>query len=577
MKSRSFLGVGGVLVVLLLSCSLAFAVMGLPAPARTYLPGEVIVGFHPKTHPTHIHAAVSSIGGTIKGHLDLQKASIARVKLPSTDPSAVDAAINNLKSNPAFANVIMFVEPNMIRQAMQVRGSSGDVSALSQSADPLLAIQWGYYDIDANRIKAPTTTAGVTVAVIDTGVDYTNPDLAGKVIKGYDFVNLDNDPMDDFGHGTHVAGIIAAKANNNYGIVGVSWNSKILAIKALDFTGSGNSYDISLAIIAAAKNSSVKVINMSLGGSYSQAEDLAVDYAVVTKGKLLVAAAGNNGNNTPIYPAGLSVYSYYYPGGYTNMVLAVTAHDSTDCKASFSNYGSYVSISAPGVNIISDVPVWGTLGSLDGFAEMSGTSMAAPHVAGAAALAWQQYPTYTNSTIGSMIVTLNSSPRVTLTRDNVCWPNDGTLFQKLDVMHLLDSPYYDFCNSNEGYIYGWAFDAETGLPLAGAKVTANQGKTIDTEYVPYYGDFNALGGSAPVYSGYGLFGVLGPIGNDTLTIQKSGYLAFTPKDQNGLPVPISVTNCNWSDAGTISVPPAQPLYWLAITWDYGYTSTFFDL
>jgi len=584
MKHRTCLIVIGVLVVTLFSVSAALAATHawVPDPPNRNVPGELLVGFQPHSTSAHIRAAVSSIGGSIKAQLSAPKGSVVRVKLSSTDPSAVEAAINQLKSNSAFKNVIRYVEPNVIRKAFGAWAPGGGARVFSQSNDQLLSNQWGYYDIGAQLINAPSTTSGVTVAVIDTGVDYNHPDLTGKVTKGYDYVNADSDPMDDMGHGTHVAGIIAAKANNNYGIAGVSWNAKILAIKVLDSNGYGSDYDVNLGIYAAANNSSVKVINMSMGGPYSDTEYDAVEYAVMTKGKLLVAAAGNDNTSdtTNAYPAALSLS---FPG----RVLAVAAHDQAHCRAAedqpppnglgpFSNYGSWVSISAPGYDILSTVPISvPTPWSYDGYYFLSGTSMAAPHVSGAAALAWQQYPSLTNLQIASLI-TSNASTAGPLNVDGTCWPV-GTAFGRLDVLEMLETEYYQVCD-NKGRIYGYAFDAETGLPLAGAKVTATQGSTITgINYVPDYGETTQFGPDTVLLTGYGLFNVLTNAGNTTLTIQESKYMTFSPKDQNGLLTPIPVTACFGSYAGTIPVPPAKSLYWLVVTWDYGYTGTFFEL
>lgn len=576
LRHRSLLMVVGVLVATLFSVSTAFATHAwVPNPANWNVPGELIIGFSPKATLTQINSAVSTVGGKIMANHSAPKGRTTRVKLQSVDPSAVQKAMNQLKSNPAFKNVIRYVEPNVIRKAFGARLPSGDASVFSQSSDQLLWQQWGYYDIDANWPNAPTTTKGVTVAVIDTGVDYNHPDLIGQVIKGYDYVNADTNPMDDFGHGTTIAGIIAAKANNNYGITGVSPNSKILAIKVLNSSGYGNDYDISLGIYAAANNSSVKVINMSLGGPYSDTEYDAVEYAVVTKGKLLVAAAGNDNTSstTNAYPAALSLS---FPG----MVLAVAAHDQAHCRAAedqsdpFSNYGTWVSISAPGYEILSIVPISvPTPFSYDGFELWDGTSLAAPHVSGAAALAWQKYPTYTNVQIANLITGLNQTTdpyAPALNRDGTCWPNDGSTFQRLDVLAFLEQQFFELCN-NKGQIDGFAFDAETGLPLAGAKVTAKEGTTTAIDYVPDFGTITYLADVGTYASGYGLFDVLTLAGNNTLTIQQTGYMTFSPKDQNGLPVIFSVSPCEWSYAGNIPVPPAQPLYWLAITWSPGYT------
>jgi len=574
MKHRSLLMVIGVLVVTLFSASAALATHAwVPNPANWNVPGELIIGSSPKTTLTQINSAVSSVGGKIIGNHSAPKGRVTRVKLQSTDPSAVQKAINQLKSNPAFKNVLRYVEPNVIRKAFGARIPSGDSSAFDQTSDQLLSYQWGYYDIDANWTNAPTTTKGVTVAVVDTGVDYNNPDLIGQVTKGYDYVNADTNPMDDFGHGTAVAGIIAAKANNNYGITGVSPNSKILAIKVLNSSGYGNDYDISLGIYAAANNSSVKVINLSLGGPESTTDDDAVEYAVLTKGKLVVAAAGNDYTSDPTnaYPAALSTV-------YPNMVLAVAAHDQAHCLAAedqsdaFSNYGTWVSISAPGYEILSLAPISvPTPASYNGgFVSWSGTSLAAPHVSGAAALAWQKYPTYTNAQIGTLITTLNASAEAPLNVDGTCWPL-GTTFQRLDVLAFLEQQFFESCN-NKGQIDGYAFDAETGLPLAGATVTAKQGTTTTgIDYVPAFGTITYLGNTGKYASGYGLFNVLTLDGSNTLTIQETGYMTFSPKNQSGSPVTIPVNPCLWSYAGNIPVPPQQPLYWVAITWTPGYT------
>ena len=222
------------------------------------------------------------------------------------------------------------------------------------------------------NIKAPkgwdlsTGSSSVTVAILDSGVDLTHPDLAGKIVAGYDFVNEDSIPQDDFGHGTHVAGIAAAVTNNNYGIAGVSWGARIMPLKVLDSSGNGYTSDSADAIIWAADNGA-KVINMSFGSSsHSSAMLDAVNYAY-SKGVTMVAASGNDGINGVLYPA-----KY-------NHVIAVGATDSSNSRGNFSNYGSELDLVAPGVSIYS------TLMS-NSFGYKSGTSMATPFVTGLAAL-----------------------------------------------------------------------------------------------------------------------------------------------------------------------------------------------
>ena len=390
LKKNCFTAVG--LLAVLVCAGPAMAVDAwVPDRGDQDMPGEVVIGFAPGVTLSQINSIVSSAGGKVIANFTTPEGRPTRIKLANTGPVAVEEAINRLKNDPALKGKIIYVEPNVILRAHAGPGGPDTLTPFAQSGDLLLWEQWGYYDVNANWVNAPTTASGVTVAVLDTGVDYNHPDLVGKVTKGYDFVNGDSDPMDDMGHGTHVAGIIGAKANNgNYGISGVSWNAKIYAVKVLNSSGTGNSFDVALGIRAAASKSTVKVINMSLGGGDSSVMQDAVEFAVVTKGKLLVASAGNSGTTTYNYPA---AYSITYPG----RVLAVAAHGPDHCKADFSNYGPWVSISAPGTDILSTVPISvGTMWSGTGFLPLSGTSMAAPHVAGAAALAWEKYKTYSN-------------------------------------------------------------------------------------------------------------------------------------------------------------------------------------
>jgi len=205
------------------SFTLALAIdNSVPVKNATHVPGEILIGF--KTHVTvsQIKAIVTSIGGEIKGQINLPTAKIRKVRIPSADQSIIDTAIINLRTNPSFTHAIKYAEPNIIKRLHSTTVKSDMKGILSQSGDSLIDLQWGYYDIGANWLPAPSTTTAPLVAVIDTGVDYTHPDLTGKIIKGRDYVNDDTDPMDDHGHGTHVAGIIAAKVNNNYGIAGIS-------------------------------------------------------------------------------------------------------------------------------------------------------------------------------------------------------------------------------------------------------------------------------------------------------------------------------------------------------------------
>lgn len=234
---------------------------------------------------------------------------------------------------------------------------------------------------------------GIRVAVVDTGIDYAHPDLGGgfgpgfKVIGGYDFINGDGDPMDDFGHGTHVAGIIAA----NGAIKGVAPGAKLLAFKVLGADGSGPYSAVIAGIDRAvdpdqdpATDDGAQVLNMSLGGpgDPDDAVSQAVD-AAVSAGVVCVVAAGNTGSS----------YSTLGSPGCARKALTVGASDDQDAMAYFSSRGPSQpdlaikpDLTAPGVSIYSTVPG-------GGYQSMSGTSMATPHVAGAAALLLQLHPT----------------------------------------------------------------------------------------------------------------------------------------------------------------------------------------
>jgi serine protease len=241
--------------------------------------------------------------------------------------------------------------------------------------DPQYSKQWHLHNINAERAWEETRGRGVTVAIIDTGVSKV-PDLAKtEFVAGYDFVNDKATADDDNGHGTHVAGTVAQSTNNNYGVAGIAYEAKIMPLKVLSGSGGGTISDIAEAIRFAADNKA-DIINMSLGGGgESQVMKDAIDYAY-NKGVVIIAAAGNENNNSASYPAR---YAH---------VIGVGATDAQGERAEFSNYGAGVDISAPGgghgskiwqetIDPDTNTPV---------ISGLEGTSMAAPHVAGVAAL-----------------------------------------------------------------------------------------------------------------------------------------------------------------------------------------------
>ncbi|MEW6491374.1 MAG: S8 family peptidase [Cyanobacteriota bacterium] len=256
-----------------------------------------------------------------------------------------------------------YIEPNYIYKAFEVPN------------DPEYGQQWNLRSINVESAWDETKGSGMTVAVIDTGISPV-PDLKNtNFVEGYDFVNDRVEAWDDAGHGTHVAGTIAQSTNNNYGVAGIAYEASLMPLKVLAASGGGTVADIAEAIRFAADNGA-DVINMSLGGpGESQLMEEAIDYAY-RKGVFIVAAAGNSNQNSASYPA-------RYPH-----VIGVSALDSAGAKAPYSNFGAGVDISAPGGSetgkIVQEIIDPETSEAV--FVGYQGTSMAAPHVAGVAAL-----------------------------------------------------------------------------------------------------------------------------------------------------------------------------------------------
>jgi subtilisin family serine protease len=358
-------------------------------PARA----EILVGFEAGVAASTQRDLVMRLGAVVE-----ERFRPIRVLLASVPADGRDRVIAALERDPrvryAEPNVRFHVDelPNdsLFTQSWGLDNSGQAVNGLAGKADA---------DIDATEAWAITTgSPDVTVGVIDTGVDYSHPDLAANIWinpgedcagcrndridndgngfvddwHGWDFINNDNDPYDDNGHGTHVAGTIGAVGDNGRGVAGVNWNVMLMPLKFIGANGSGEASDAVRAVLYASAMGA-EVTNNSWGGDgYSQALADAIAEADA-HGSLFVAAAGNSFTNTDASPN--------YPSGYDlPNVIAVAATDQNDARAWFSNYGSRsVDLGAPGTNILSTQP-----GASYQF--LDGTSMAAPHVAGAAAL-----------------------------------------------------------------------------------------------------------------------------------------------------------------------------------------------
>ncbi len=338
-KSRNFLRAASFLVAL---GAISFAA------AQEYVPGRVLVQFR---EGAESHARIALRGARLEGNA-IPALNVQALELPAF--YTVPQALEMLRSNPNVA----FAEPDWVYRHTSFTPN-----------DPGITQQYTINRIQANLAWAINRgDPGVIIAIADTGVSTTHPDLVGKLVAGRNFVSNNTNTNDDHGHGTHCAGIAAANTNNGIGVAGIGFDSRIMPIKVLGSSGSGSSTNIANGIIWAADNGA-KVISLSLGSSgFSTAMENAVNYAW-NKNVVVVGAAGNS-----------NVTTMFYPAGYANSI-AVASTTNTDARSSFSNYGNWVDVAAPGSSIYS------TLRS-GGYGNMSGTSMACPNVAGLAGLVW---------------------------------------------------------------------------------------------------------------------------------------------------------------------------------------------
>ena len=336
----------------------------------------------------------------------LSHLSVLRVK----DPSLTQGVLRRLRQSEG----VVYAEPNYRLRvfnaaAFPPRPFPDDIEFSRQWSLRNTGQGAGKAGVDLSMAEAWKITTGdrrVKVAVIDTGIDYFHPDLIHNIwtnpgetpengedddgngyvddVHGYDFVSDDGDPFDDLNHGTHVAGIIGAEGNNQAGVAGICWKISLMALKAFDETGSSDIAHV-IEAIEYAIDKKAHVINASWGGPD---KSLALEEAVNRAhraGIVFVAAAGNDRTDTAPSPAN-------YP-----VTLAVGATDRNDQRAFFSNFGKYVDLAAPGVEILSTYPD-------SSYDFSSGTSMAAPHVSGVAALIFALHPEFTNTDVENILM-----------------------------------------------------------------------------------------------------------------------------------------------------------------------------
>jgi subtilisin family serine protease len=375
-------------------------------PARATA-ADIIVKREPGLDRTERADVRRDAGVTLAGATTLPDTEIVH----ADDPQAALAALN---ADPSVA----YAEPD------------GTLHALADDPgnDPMFWLQWALKNdgtlggVAGDDMHVPdawktTTGAGITVAVVDSGVNGAVTDLQSQVgantreipgngidddhdglvddVRGWDFISNDNDPVDQMGHGTHVAGIIAAESGNGAGVEGVAPDARVLPIRVLNGGGAGSDSTIAQGLDYAG-DLGIRIVNVSLGGP--GASQTLTDAMAAHPGTLYVIAAGNsNADNdgAPEYPCTAPL----------DNVLCVGASDEADRKASFSNYGAHtVDVFAPGTDIVSTL-------NTGNYGFMSGTSMAAPNVAGVAALALAANPAATTAQLKQAIIgSVDSAP-----------------------------------------------------------------------------------------------------------------------------------------------------------------------
>jgi uncharacterized repeat protein (TIGR01451 family) len=395
------------LVVVSLCTSSLFAGTVL-RPQGTSVSGEVLVKIQSAASSNEV-AAIQHIAGVDQSDriASLRSGTIWRLRSAGQSAEALTAA---LQKNPN----IVYVEPNYVLQADDTPNDPfySQLWSLKNTGQTINGTP-GIAGADISAEAAWSVTTGsstIVVGVVDTGVDYTHPDLApniwsnpggkGNVLcaagtHGFNAITRTCDPKDDHYHGTHVSGTIGAVGNNSVGVAGVNWTTSIMGLKFLDSSGSGNTADaiaaIDFAVQAKLDGVNIRILSNSWGGGTFSKALLDEINKANENDILFVASAGNSGTNTDVNPQ--------FPSGYnTPNMISVAATDNRDALASFSNFGpTSVHLGAPGVNILSCYP-----GS--SYTTLSGTSMAAPHVSGVAALILAKTPSLTTAQVKSAIL-----------------------------------------------------------------------------------------------------------------------------------------------------------------------------
>ena len=480
------------------------------------------------------------------------------LELVSSDDTSRSAMLQNIDRMRRDPNVA-YVEPNYILHATTIPNDSAFSKQWNMQNTGQLGGTQGA-DIDATAVWNYTQgSTSVLIGIIDSGIDYLHPDLAANIwtnpgeiagngidddnngyiddVNGYNFANNTGDPMDDFYHGTYVAGVVAGVGNNGKGVAGVSWRSKLVALKFIDASGSG-SLGAAIAAIDYANAMNIPITNNSWGGGgFSQSLKDAID-ATNSAGHLFVAAAGNDTDNVDATP--------FYPACYTSTnIISVAATSRVDDIAHFSNYGATsVDLGAPGLDVYSTS--WDA-DSGHTYLTSSGTSIAAPHVAGVAALLWSYKPSLTVAQVKSYILQ-GTDPVVALTGKTV---TGGRLNAK-KTLDLVVPPSFTHASRTIAAVQNTAISPDTVISTGGTINSFAISPALPTG-LSMNTVTGAISGTPTVLSALTNYRIIGtgPAGADTDTVAIS-VTNSTPTAptllspaQNALNIPLS-SSLTWN-------------------------------
>ncbi len=328
-----------------------------------HAPGQLLIRLRDAADEAALTRILGARGGSQDRHF--KQIQVRRLRVKEADLDRLQAALEQ-------SGLAAFVEKDYLAEGAAVPN------------DPGYGSQWYLAKINGSMAwDISKGSGGVVVAVVDSGVDATHPDLAGKIVAGWNFLGANADTSDVYGHGTAVAGAVAAMTDNLAGISGIAWNNSIMPLVVLNSSNYASYSNIAAAIVWAADHGA-RAINVSLGGtSASSTLQSAVNYAW-SKGAVVFAAAANAATSTPAYPAAC------------DKVVAIGSTDESDRLASFSNYGTWIDLTAPGTSMLTTVRG-------GGYSYWQGTSFSTPLAAGVAALMWSVNPNLTAASLVDLL------------------------------------------------------------------------------------------------------------------------------------------------------------------------------